>query len=163
MEQEIVALDDAERWPSVARAYDFVLPSYQMLVSRFEAADTRLTSLLTFTASMLVGLPVLARAIRPDIRFDSPLFIAATSLLATAVALGLVGRVRGRLTLVNPRVLYRESLAEPEWEFKKNAVLYAGKHFDANAAAVKVKSRFATVMGGFMLLALIAAVVWLAR
>jgi hypothetical protein len=52
-------------WPSVETAYHFVLPSYQMMVSRFDAADTRLTALLTMTSSLTLGAPILARAVDP--------------------------------------------------------------------------------------------------
>jgi hypothetical protein len=47
-----------EEWPGVRAAYDFVIPSYALLISRFEAADTRLTTLLTLTASLTLGGPL---------------------------------------------------------------------------------------------------------
>lgn len=56
---------DEERWPAVRRAYDFVLPSYQMLASRFEAADTRLTVIMNLAATLTLGAPLLAKSIRP--------------------------------------------------------------------------------------------------
>ena len=125
MERDAPELSNSD-WPAVDRAYDFVVPSYQILTGRFEAADTRLNNLITFLSTMLVGLPVLARTIRPDVTFNSPLFIGAFVLLVTAAIAGMSGRLSGRLILVDPSVLFRESLHESDWEFKKNALFFAG-------------------------------------
>ena len=52
-----------EEYPSVGLAYGFVQPSYQLLVSRFEAADTRLTALLTVVIGVTTAVPVFAKAV----------------------------------------------------------------------------------------------------
>lgn len=153
---------EEERFPSVGRAYDFVLPSYQLLVNRFEAADARLTNLATIASTVLLGLPVFGRTVRPDIQLSSPLLLMAIGLLIVSGVVATTGRMRGRLFLVNPSVLYRESLAESEWEFKKNAVFYAGKHFTANAATVDRKGVAGIVASFAILIALSIAGLWLA-
>src|SRR4029453_9512813 len=53
----------------------------------------------------------------------------------------LVGRGPGRITLPNPRVLYSEALTEQPWEFRKNAIYYAGQHFDRNTCVVAANGR----------------------
>jgi hypothetical protein len=154
---------EKDQFPGVERAYDFVLPSYQLLATRFEAADGRLNNLVTFVSSMVIGLPVFARAVRPEADFASPLFIGAVAVLAIAGVVGLAGRLSGRLTLVNPTVLFRETLQEPEWEFRKNAIFYAGKHFEKNAAIIDRKANAAVATSVLMLVALVIAATWLAH
>jgi hypothetical protein len=152
-----------EQYPAVDRAYEFVQPSYQLLAQRFESADTRLVNMATIACTLMLGLPVLGRAMRPDLSFAALPFVLAVASLTAASTLGIVGRLRGALTLVDPGVLYRKSLHESEWEFKKNAVFFAGQHFEANAAAIHEKRLIAVVMSAAMLGALLSAVIWLAR
>jgi hypothetical protein len=63
---------DLAAWPSIGEAYTFVVPSYTWLLSRLEAADNRLTALLTVLTTLTLGVPVFARAVRPDIAFRAP-------------------------------------------------------------------------------------------
>ena len=156
-----MAIDDAEReWPAVARAYDFVMPSYQWLVSRYESAEGRLTTLITIAATVMFGIPVFAKNLRPDISFSSFWFRAAILCLLAAGIAGVVGRVRGRVVLPNPKILY-DHLHESEWEFRKNAIYYAGEHFEANRRTIEWKHRLADLASGCLLLAALAAVAWL--
>lgn len=83
---------NATNYPSVELAYDFVLPSYQMLATRFEAADTRVTSFLTLVASVTLAAPLFAKTVRPDSQFSSPLFIAGVICFLGAIAVGVWGR-----------------------------------------------------------------------
>jgi hypothetical protein len=152
--------DDA--WPGVANAYDFVLPSYHLLTGRFEAADNRLTSLLTFTANITLGVPIFAKAVRPDITFDSLIFVWAVCVGAFSVIVGAIGRGYGVISLPSPEVLYDHALRESPWEFKKNAVFYAGKHFAANADAIKAKASYAHVMIVALVIEVFSFIVWLA-
>jgi len=141
---------DEAKWPAVKVAYDFVMPSYTLLVTRFEAADTRLTILLTFVATITLGAPVFAKTMRPDIQFLSPWFVAAVG--AALLSIGIAGRVRGSLILPNPAVVFRESLQESEWSFRKNAIYFAGQHFEKNAWAIRVKGIHAAVSAGFIVI-----------
>ena len=150
-------------WPSVKVAYDFVLPSYSLLVSRFEAADTRLTTLLTFAATITLGTPILGRSIHPAIPFASGWFIAAMCLFMLSVTVGLIARVCGTLTLPNPAVIYRESLHETEWSFRKNAVYFAGQHFNSNAEAVRTKGNLAVVAAALMIVEIVSLLLWVAQ
>ena len=63
-----------DKWPAVDRAYDFVLPSYQLLATRFEAADTRISALLTLTSTLTIAVPIFAKNVQPGISFASPTF-----------------------------------------------------------------------------------------
>jgi hypothetical protein len=155
-------LNDAERdeWPAVATAYDFVVPSYQMLMSRFEAADTRLTSLLTLASSLTLGAPILARAVNKDISFVSPFFLIAVLWFVIGSLLGVFGRISGRITLPNPMVFHQTALHESVWTFKKNAVYFAGLAFQANANAIERKGKIALGVTVTLLFEIMCLVVW---
>src|SRR5690348_11408848 len=107
-------------WPAVSKAYDFVIPSYQLLTSRFEAADTRLTALLTFTSTVTLAVPIFAKSVDSNISFGSFFFGSGMAIFLVGAVIGLLGRVTGSITLPDPMVIYRKSLSESEWEFEKN-------------------------------------------
>ena len=156
------AVVDESKWPAVARAYDFVIPSYQQLVNRYEAADGRLTQSITLVSTLLFGIPLFARTIRPDVSFKSPFFLVSIALLAASAIIGIAGRHRGRLRLVNPTHLYAEWLHLSEWEFKKDMVYFAGTDFTDNADAIEQKARLSALMNSLIITALMFVVVWLA-
>ena len=155
--------ENAERWPAVRLAYDFVLPWTKFMVSRFEAADTRLTTLLTLTSSLTLSAPVVARAVRPAISFSSPWFLAAMAVFIASALLGVVGRVYGRVVLVDPGLLYQKSLHETPWAFQKNALFFAGQHFVANRAAIARKSQISIALSVLLPLEILLFVIWIAR
>lgn len=155
--------DDALAWPAVEAAYDFVIPSYSLLAGRFEAADTRLTSLLTLSATVTLGAPILAKAAWPRIDFESIWFGLAMAAYVLSVGAGLIARVRGTLTLPNPLKIYNESLEETAWAFKKNAVYFSGRHFQANARAIRIKGNAAAFAAGAIILEILLLVTWIAR
>ena len=150
---------DEELYPAVHRAYDFVLPSYQFMLSRFEAADTRLTSILTIASSLTLAAPLFGRSVNPNLAFRG-WFTVGIALFVFLVGLALWARFTGRLTLPNPRVLHDESLRESEWEFKKNAIYFAGKHFDQNAKAIATKAYLAMVLTILAILEIGAFLAW---
>lgn len=148
------------KWPAIDAAYSFVLPSYQMLTGRFEAADRHISSLLTIASSLTFAGPILARSIRPEISFTSPWFVCALVVFGMIVLCGLYARMKGNLLLPNPRVLYERSLAKPEWKFKVDALYFAGCHFDANAHAVNVKGNWAIGLTSLLVLEVVLLVAW---
>jgi hypothetical protein len=125
-------------FPSVTLAYDFVLPSYQWLLARYEAADTRLTSLLTTAMAMTAAGPVIGRAIHPSMTVNG-WFWTALIAFASTMSVGLWGRLGGAVILPDPTTLYNESLAESPWEFQRRAIFFAGRHFQKNARAIERK------------------------
>ena len=148
-------------WPAVEPAYDFVVPSYQMLISRFEAADNRLTALVSVVSGLTLGGPAFARAVNQTIAFDSPQFMFALVAAAVAAILGVVGRIQGRLVLPNPTIFYGV-LHESPWTFKKNAIYFAGQHFTKNARTIEVKGRYATAVTIVLLIQIWMLTIWFA-
>jgi hypothetical protein len=104
-------------------------PSYQFLLARFEAADTRLTALLTVVIGVTTAVPVFARTVASTPALDDVWFIAGLLFALVATGFGIVGRTSGTIRLVNPGVLYQTALHLDEWTFKKERVYFAGQHF----------------------------------
>ena len=156
-------VSDEDRWPSVNRAYDFVIPSYQLLATRFEAADTRLTALLTLSSTVTIAAPIFAKNVRPDIRFASIFFVIGMAVFLIGAFIGIFGRVTGSLALPDPMVMYRESLHCSEWEFKKNQIYFAGEHFDHNVQSIRKKGNVAICVSVATVVEVLAFVTWIVR
>jgi hypothetical protein len=153
--------DNQERWPGVDRAYDFVLPSYQLLVARFEAADNRIQSVLTFAATVALGIPVFGKAVRPALSLESRWLWAALAIFAGIAIIGVAGRARGSLRLVNPGLLYEKWLDRSEWVFRKDMVFFAGQDFAANSDAIRRKGNCALVMASLFIVMAFMFLGWL--
>lgn len=158
--------DDADpqsQWPSVGLAYDFVQPSYDWLLNRVNAAEGRIQTGLTFAASITLLVPVIAKTVFVDLDFGSLWLILAMITFIATVMLGAVSRFVGELTLVSPKKLYDEWLHYSEWEFKKNAIYFAGQHFEANRKLVRTKGTFVEIMTFLLLLEVLWFVIWVAE
>jgi len=157
--------DEAARsqWPGVDAGYAFVVPSYQMAAARYEAADNRLNTLLTLASSLTLAAPVFGRAVDAAISLSSGWFILGIVLFFVSMAVGIAGRLRGGIVLPNPGIHYQKSLHHSEWAFKKNAIYFAGLHFDENIRSIAAKGRTATVLTILMSSELLSFVVWIAR
>jgi hypothetical protein len=134
-----------------------------MLIGRFEAADSRLATVMTLASSLTLGAPVFAKTIRPQIQFGSPWFISAVVVFVIATVVGIFGRIRGTLTLPDPSVYFERWLHKSEWEFMKDAVYFAGEHFAANAEVVHQKSRTSLIVVGLLAVEILLLVSWVAR
>ena len=150
-----------EAWPAITEAYAFVLPSYQWLLARFEAADNRLNALLTLLATLTLGAPVFAGTVRPGISFIAPTFRTAIFLFIVASFIGVIGRVAGGLRLPDPGFFYEHDLHKPVEEFRKDVLYFAGKHFEANREAIAAKHTCAFAMTAVMLTEIFFFVLWM--
>jgi hypothetical protein len=151
------------QYPSVDLAYGLVLPSYQLLVGRFEAADNRLHTLLTLVVTVTTAVPLFARNVAPAASFNAPSFKCGLIVAAAAAVVCVLGRVIGTITIVNPNVIYKENLHKTPWVFKKDAIYRAGQHFSNNLNSIKLKGWF-TLSGTVLLFLEVAAfAVWLSK
>jgi hypothetical protein len=152
---------DEERWQGVDAAFTLVAPSHQWLITRTEAADSRLGGLTTAASALLFGVPTFGAALRPSLQASPPLYIALAFILLAAV-ISLLARVHGgKLLLCDPGKLYEKSLGDSDWKFKKNAIYFAGQHFRENARTVAVKSGAAVLSGWLLLVGALFASIWL--
>ncbi len=161
--EEPASLVDETLYPAIDAAFTLVIPSYQMVLSRLEATDTRLTALLTLSFQLTLGLPAFAKAVRPALRFSSALFIVALGLFVIIALLGVVARSLSAVALPNPRKIYRSSLHLKEATFKREILYFAGEAFDANASLVRRKGNAAAAMTGLLFLEVLCLVAWMVR
>lgn len=125
------------RWPSVRLGFQLVLPSYEWMLSRFEAARSGIQGLITLATTVTVATPLLARTLSEDIDFASPLFVIAMAVYLGNVCVSLRGLSRSGLLLIHPRLVYDKWLSKSEWEFMKTALYFAGDDFDFNRRIVE--------------------------
>jgi hypothetical protein len=153
--------NDQSAWPGVNRAYDFVLPSYQLLMARFEAADGRIQSMLTFAATITLGIPVFGKSINPGLSLASPWLWLAVVTFGCIAVIGVVGRAQGSLRLVDPGVLYEKWLHRSEWTFRKDMIHFAGQDFKDNADAIRHKGNCAVAMAALFIVMVFLFMGWL--
>jgi len=69
----------------------------------------------------------------------------------------------GKLTLVSPMKLHDTSLHLSEWQFKRDRVYFAGRHFEANHRAVTLKGNISIALTLLLSLEMLLFVLWMAR
>jgi hypothetical protein len=154
---------NAREWPGVDQAFELAKDSYDALCQRLDAADARLQTLLTYSASFTLAVPVIVGAINKNATFTSYWFYAAMFLFVVIVIVGTVGLAYGTLRLISPKILYEEWLGYSEWEFKKNFVFWAGVHFEQNRGLVNKKGWTAILLTMLFLGESALLVVWAGR
>jgi hypothetical protein len=160
MDQEIN--DEEKRYPSVDLAYNFVKPSYDWMLSRFEAANSKIQGLLTFSATITAAFPILVKAIFNDVDFSSPWFYGAIIAFIFLVLTGIVGRRLGSIVLVHPEVLYEKYLYYSHWRFQQTIIYWAGKHFNMNNKIIVKKAWCTDIMTIFLLGEILCIAIWIA-
>lgn len=148
---------------TVEAAFAFVLPSYQMMLSRYEAADGRLNSLLGTIATLTLAAPLIAKSINPEINFVSWWFLLAMAAFLVSLVVGIRARVSGFITLPSPRLLYERHLSDPLPEFRRRQIQLAGKHFHKNADAIRGKGNVAIALTVLLGCEIALLVAWIAR
>lgn len=150
-------------YPSVGLAYDLAVSSYDTAHKRWEAADNRVQTLLTFTVTVELALPTLLHNNVPQTRFNSIWFILAVIAYAFSAGVGTYARLRQGLILPDPSKLYDKSLANSEWEFKKNFIYWAGEDYHTNNKHIKRKINYTLAMLMLFLIGSLLLIVWVIR
>jgi hypothetical protein len=134
-------------YPSVSLAYEWVLPSYQMAVQRWDSIDSRIQSIITFGSTVTVAVPTFLRAIAgASVDFHSIWFALAMLMFGIYVILGLATRAFGYLRLLGPQRLHDRLLHLDQSEFQRTVLYWAGVHFVRNIDRVKRKGHVLTAM-----------------
>ena len=85
-------LSPEERWPGVYPAYDFVRASYDWMMHRLNAVESRIQTLMMFSASFTVTGPVLVALLAEEASLKSGWFVAAVALALLNLLIGAVAR-----------------------------------------------------------------------
>lgn len=149
-------------YPSVDLAYEFVKPSYDWMIRRIEAMNAAIQYLITLAVTIIAAFPVVAKLISPGINFVSPLFIVAMVLFASLVVIGCIAIRMGRLSLLNPKVLYDKYLYLSHWEFQQQTLYFAGEQFIKNNNRINKKANMRDFMTILLLVEIILLIIWIA-
>jgi hypothetical protein len=147
-------------YPGVEGAQMFVIPSYQFMLSRLEAVDSRLHTLVAFVATVTLAIPTIGRALNSTASFTSAFFLLAIGLALLAIALGVVVRVRGAILLPDPLACYNEWHHLSKWEFQRDALYFAGQHYHANRDLIHRKAKGVFAMSLIFLAELACLLLW---
>jgi hypothetical protein len=150
-----------EQWPAVALAFEFVRPSYELSLKRFEVVEGRIRSLVTLTASLTFGAPVLLRAawsVPPS--FDSPVFVAAMACAAVILVVGTLAFAHARVTTYDPERLAEASTRFTAFEFRRIALKLAGEANRANDRRLEWRGRAADLMAWVLLIEFALLTTW---
>ena len=147
--------------PGLDLAYDFVQPSYQWALARFEAGNTRLQTTLAVIVSASLAVPALAKALNDALSFTDKWFLFAGAVFLATVAVGVYGRHTGTVALADPGAVLDNCLEQlSEAELKYNVLYYAADHFDRNAKAIERKWHCAGAMLALFVLEVALLLVW---
>lgn len=149
-----------ERWPGVTPAYDFVRVSYDWMMHRLNAVESRIQTLMMFSASFTVTGPVLVALLAEEASLRSGWFVAAVALALVNLLIGAIARAYGGLKLLGVHRIYDEWLEHNDWQFKRSAVYWAGSHFEWNSNLVNWKSKAVAVMTLAFILEAALMLVW---
>ncbi len=154
--------EPVDEFPGLDLAYDRAMASYQEIAARYDAANQRIDGLLTLSSTVTLAAPIVLAAAGGDPDFRSPALIAAVSLFAAALVLGVVARgFTGSSKLIGPSTLYEDWLQLSATEFKLNAIYWAGTHFQSTAAAIWRKSWAAHAMTALFVMEGVALLAWI--
>ena len=149
-----------DKLPGIESAYDFVIPSYNWLLARIEAADTRIHTIQAFATSIAMAIPVTVRSLNPNIQFQDWVFYLAVFIAVAVFVVGLIGRCGGQIALMDPGKLWNSSLSLQDDECRKNAIYWAGENFKLNNCLIEKKWKCSNWMTGLFLVELMAFFAW---
>ena len=150
------------QYPSVDLAYDFVKLSYDWMVTRLEAINSKMQGLLMFSVTITVAIPVIAKSTFDNISFSSIWFIMAMVVFIFLVGIGILGMRMGSIVMPHPKMLYDKYLYCSHWEFQKRTIYWAGEHFDKNKALIDKKAAFRDIMTFCLIIEILCIVIWIA-
>lgn len=136
--------DDPGDYPSVELAYPVALSSYETLLKRIDAQESRAQAFLAFVVAITVAVPAIASA--GGISLKSPWFFVAVSLFVISALINVFGRLHGDIYLVDPGRVYETELHKTPWEFRKDAIFFAGQDFQRNNALIWRRHRLSVWM-----------------
>lgn len=151
----------SSQYPSLELAYEFVKSSYDLMVIRFDSANSRIQNLLTWAIGITVAIPLFNKVVNDTGTFKSVWFILALLAFLAVVIIGVVGQRMGSVKLIDPKILYEKHLHYPEWEFKKNLIYWAGENFNSNNKAIEVKSRYLDIITILFGLEIVFSFIWI--
>ncbi|MGB7209319.1 MAG: hypothetical protein WBD27_11710 [Pyrinomonadaceae bacterium] len=149
---------DEAKFPSVELAYPIAVDSYDVAIKRLDLMDGRLQTLLTIIVTFFAAFVTIGNYQKAD--FSSYLFAISVIVFFVNVAAGIYARLAGSVKLLNPDNLYKDWLADSEWEFKKNMIYFASMSFTENMTEVYTKWQFSVWLSFGLFLQAVCQLAW---
>ena len=150
---------DPNELPSLALAYDYVMPSYDEVVVRHNAIQARLATLAIIAAPLTLAIPVL-KEVKLDIDLASLAFVLAFLCGAVVVSLGLCLSNTTKLLRIDPTALRAFAKVAPE-RFQHEMLYWAGENFASNKRALDRLVRILRCLHVLFLSEIVLLSVWL--
>lgn len=149
-----------ETYPGIQFGYDYVLPSYDWAVRRFDSVDGRIQSMHLLALSIFAGLSGIGRLVE-ETDLSSPWFILAACYFVVLLVWGIVARQSATVILIDPIRLYDGYSMDGDWDFKRKVLYWAGIHFHQNRAVVDRKWAHLNCLSVLLLLETVTLLFWL--
>jgi hypothetical protein len=147
-------------WPATDPAFEFVRPSYDLVLKRLDTVEMRIRAILTLAATLTLAAPVFIPSFAGAREPLSVWFVGALATFGLIGWCGLGPPSRGHVRIISPRYLFERTLHLPVAEFKRLALRTAGEDFDANMALVDHHGNLADRMGALLILEAVLLVGW---
>lgn len=150
-------------YPSVTLAFELSKGSYDIILKRLDAVETRLQNLLQTVAGFTTAVIAFIASNNQSKDFFSVWFIIAMAAFGIGMTLGVYARVSGKILAIDPDVLYQRWLEKSEWTFRKDYIFFAGQHFKTNVTTVEHKSFLTALVAMLFGLEAIMLVCWVLK
>ena len=152
-------------YPSIDLAYEVSLRTYDWAISRLQDVERRIDNLLRLGLTGTIALPIIAQAITKEskdlIEYATWPVGVAFVLFVLALSLGVLARRHGRITLINPKLLYDKQISKEPWDFKRQIIYFAGKTHITNAKLIESKSTCADIVAVLFGVELVFGAIWI--
>jgi hypothetical protein len=152
--------NNTTQFPSTNLSFEFVKPSYDVMEKRFEATNSRIQNLLTWSIGITTAIPIFAKAVLGETNMNSVWILPVLLFFIALVFVGILAYKTGGVKLIHPTIIYEDYIQQSEQEFKKLLVYWAGQHFEANRKTIDQKNRYIDIMTIFLGLEMAFAVLW---
>lgn len=157
-----VKQEDSTQYPSVGLAYEYVKSSYDVMLSRFEAANARIQNLFTWAFGLTAAIPAITEIVAGKEKDIQSLWILPMAIAFLAlVVVGIIGYRSGAVKVLHPKTLYENYIKYPELEYKKWIIYWAGEHCETNQKYIDLKSRYIDIMTILLGLEVVCALLWI--
>jgi hypothetical protein len=147
-------------WPATDPAFEFVRPSYDLVLKRLDTVEMRIRAILTLAATLTLAAPAFIPSFAGAREPLSVWFIGALVTFGVIGWCGLGPPSRGHVRIISPRYLFERTLHLPVGEFKRLVLRTAGDDFDANMALIDHHGNLADRMGLLLILEAVLLVCW---
>ena len=146
--------------PGVDLAYGLMQSSYDSIMNRLNAVESRIQAVMVFSASFFFTAPILVTTSESDITLNSAIFYLAGLAALLNLIIGTLTRAFGKLKLARVYGDVQEWFDLPEYWFKVYAVEEAATHYRINVKTVNRKGNIAIAMTGVFIVEIVFLASW---